>query len=115
MIGIARNYASSTPFTAYGAFATPASASAEGDPGSLTTNIVTVNGVGGVEPYTYSWMKLSGDDVTVSSSTSSVVTFSASGSNGDEKEANYRCTVTDDALATVTVDVSSFFLFGTIL
>jgi len=113
MIGIAKNFASTTAFTAYNAFATPAGALVNGPAGSLTSNLITINAVGGSEPYSYAWIKLSGDDVSISSTTNEAVTFSASGSNGDEKSATYRCTITDNLTAVVTVDVNSFFFFGT--
>lgn len=115
MIGVSKNFAATTPFVAYGAFASPDNALTTGPAGGLTSNSVTINAVGGDEPYSYQWLKLSGDDVSISSETSNIVYFSASGSNGTEKFASYRCTVTDDSLNELEVDVSTAFFFGTIL
>jgi hypothetical protein len=111
MIGIAKNYAATAPFVAYNAFATPLRVDVMGDSGGLTSNLLTINAVGGTAPYTYAWIKLSGDDISISSTTSEIVSFSASGSNG-EKSAIYRCTVTDVPLAVSIVDVNILFLFG---
>ena len=112
MIGASKTVAATTPTVVFNAFATPAEGSAQGDPGALTTNQVLVNAVGGSEPYVFSWLKLSGDDVTVSSASSSTVEFYASGGDGTTKSALYRCTVTDAVLSAIDVNVNVFFVFG---
>jgi hypothetical protein len=113
MIGVAKNFAATVASTTYSAFVTPFEAVAIGPPGSLTTNTVTINVSGGAPPYTYAWLKLIGDDITVADTTAASVTFSASGANGDGKLAVFRCTVTDNALDEVFVDVNVSFSFGT--
>jgi hypothetical protein len=113
MIGLAKAYAATAPSAGFSAFSFPTSLSVSGPPGSLTTPQTTVNVNGGVEPYVYSWIKLSGANVTVSDSASNTVSFSASGSNGLELNAVYQCTITDDALSVLTVEASSNFQFGT--
>jgi hypothetical protein len=74
--------------------------------GTVTTNSVTVTPSGGTSPYTYAWTKVSGDTFTVTSPTAAATTFSVTLGSGGLASAIYRCTVTDDASATYTVDVS---------
>jgi hypothetical protein len=74
---------------------------------SGTTSSTTVTPSGGTAPYTYAWALLTGDTLTVNSPTAATTTFTATGlTSGQSKSATYRCTVTDSAALTATVDVS---------
>ena len=91
----------------------PKAAAKSGPPGSLTTGFVTCSVQNEVPPVSYLWEKVSGDDVAVSSTTSSTVKFSATGSEGQRKTAVFKCTATDsDGVPNVDSDtVSVSFLF----
>lgn len=81
---------------------------------SVTTNSTTVTPSGGTAPYTYSWAHIAGDSaVSVSNPTAATVTFSANVFKNQEKEATFRCTVTDAVLATTTVDVVAYLSYST--
>ena len=72
----------------------------------VTSNSVTVTATGGTAPYTYAWTRVSGDSApTPSSYTAAGVYWSASVGRDQERTATWRCTVTDAALDTATVDV----------
>ena len=76
---------------------------------SVTTGSVTVTPSGGSAPYTYAWTNVSGTTATVNSATSATTTFTrnAAGSNGGTNYTGvYRCTVTDSAARTASVDVT---------
>ena len=77
---------------------------------SATTSSTTVTPSGGTAPYTYSWAKVSGDTVTITSPTAATTTFSKSGMGvGDTFSGTYRCTVTDSTSGTpltATADVT---------
>lgn len=82
--------------------------------GPFTTGAVTVTPSGGTPGYSYSWARLSGDaTISISSSTVANPTWSASGTAPATKAATWRCTVTDAAAATVTVDVTVTIVFNT--
>lgn len=91
----------------------PKLAGATGSPGSLTSGNVSCSVQNGVEPISYLWEKVSGDDIAVSSTTSATVKFSATGSEGQRKTAVFKCTATDsDGVPNVDSDtVSVSFLF----
>ena len=80
--------------------------------GSITSNIDTASGAGGVAPYTYAWTYVSGDSYTINFPASAVTTFTTFLGSGNSKSGVYRCTVTDSASntasATVTIDFESF-------
>jgi hypothetical protein len=92
------------------ATASPTSLYEAGDTGTITSNSTTVTPNGGTSPYTYSWSKVSGDTLTVTSPTAATTTFSTSGlGEGNFVAATYRCTVTDSTTPTAltaTADVS---------
>lgn len=74
---------------------------------SLTTASVTVTPSGGTGPYTYSWVKQSGDTITADSTTAATTTFSATGlASPESRTAVFRCTATDSASLTASVDVT---------
>lgn len=96
--------------------------SATASPGSVDENIVipdedlastvisdavTVTAAGGTAPYTYAWSRMSGSSsVAVTSPTAATTTFEAVIYRGLSRSAVFRCTVTDAAMDTATVDVS---------
>lgn len=95
--------------------ASPGSASGAVTDNNLFVNVVsngvTVTPTGGTGPYTYLWTKVSGDSaVTVSNSTAASVTFSATVPRDQERNAVYRCTVTDSLAASAFVDVYVFLI-----
>jgi hypothetical protein len=71
-------------------------------PGAPVSDPVTCTPDGGTAPYSYLWERVSGDVVTIDSSTSAETTFSFVNSSGSfvMKTGVYRCRVTD---ATATV------------
>jgi hypothetical protein len=71
-----------------------------------TTASVTVTPTGGTATYTYAWTKVSGDSLTVNSSTSATTTFTGSVASFSSLHSVYRCTVTDSLALTATADVS---------
>ena len=78
------------------------SASASGTGGGpFTTNSITVTASGGTAPYTYSWSKVSGDTMTISSSTAATVSWTDSGTAPSSLNSVWKCTVTDSASRTV--------------
>lgn len=62
-------------------------------PGPATTGNCTTTPIGGVEPYSYLWQKVSGDTITVNNPTSAVTKFT---SFGPADSSVYRCRVTDN-------------------
>lgn len=76
---------------------------------SNATTVSTANGSGGAK--TYSWSKVSGDTVTVTSPTSNVTTFSATVAQFSSKSAVYRCTV-NDGTYTATTDVDIYLEYS---
>lgn len=74
--------------------------------GSDSPGNVTVTPTGGTAPYTYAWSHVSGDSaVQVLSPSAATTAFIANVGKNQTKAATKRCTVTDAALATTTVDV----------
>lgn len=73
--------------------------------GLVASDTIGVTPSGGVAPYTYSWALLSGFAMTISNPTNAASYFSATVPGGVTRSAVYRCTVTDAASATATVDV----------
>lgn len=78
---------------------------------SATSAAVAVTAVGGTPGYTYAWTHVSGStDVTVTSVSAASTTFGVSGmTDGATKSAIKRCTITDSAAATYTLDVAVQF------
>lgn len=78
---------------------------------SATSGSVTVTATGGTPGYTYAWTHVSGStDVTVTSASAAATTFGVTGlSDGATKSAIKRCTITDAAAATYTLDVAVQF------
>lgn len=100
----------STASTALTAFASPSSVSGSDDDqnGSATTNTTTVTPSGGTGGFTYAWTFASGGSgISITSSTSASTTFSSTSLTvGEVRSGIARCTVTDGAATTFTVDVS---------
>lgn len=72
-----------------------------------TTAPAVVTATGGTAPYTYSWAYVSGDSaIYPASPTSNSSYFSGVVYQYDILNAVWRCTVTDAAMDTVTVDVN---------
>lgn len=68
---------------------------------------IVITAGGGTGGYTYAWARQSGDaTIGIGSATSSTPTWSASGTAPSSKSAVWRCTVTDSAAHTATVDVT---------
>jgi len=111
-VGIAKNFGASVAAAGLVAFITPNPSASNTPPGSATSPLTTCNVNGGTPPYTFLWSKVSGDDISISSTTDQSVTFSASGSNGEIKTATYKCVVTDDVAANAEDTVLVRFIFG---
>ena len=75
--------------------------------GSVTTNTVTVTPSGGTSPYTYAWTWFSGGTgITITSPSAATTDFSGLVSSTTPiRSGTARCTVTDSASRTTTVDV----------
>ena len=70
---------------------------------TINTAAVTCTPTGGLNPYTYSWVKQSGDTITANQPTSASCAFQASGMAEEEvRSAVFRCTVTDTLGTAVT-------------
>jgi len=110
-VGSLKARASTGAIATFSAWLTPSSVEVIAPPGSATSPTVTVNANAGVEPYNYSWLKLSGAPITISNDTSDMVTFSAQISNGVFQQSVWRVTVEDDVAATTTADITVTFSF----
>lgn len=86
----------------------PGAASSSGTGASQTTGSVTVTPTGGSTPYTYAWTWASGGSgITITSAAAASTTFSATGLGDPEtRTGTARCTITDNAAATKTLDVA---------
>lgn len=74
--------------------------------GSDTPSQVTITASGGTGPYTYAWTHLSGDSaIQVVNPTGATTGFVANLGKNQSKSATKRCTITDAAMASVTVDI----------
>ena len=74
---------------------------------TVTSDPVTVTASGGTSPYTYSWVRQSGSTMSATAATSATTSFSRSLAVNGTASAVWRCTVTDAASATATVDVTA--------
>lgn len=111
-LGALKALGSTSAIANYAAWLVPSGVNVSSPPGSATSGTVIVKVNGGVPPYTsYSWIKLSGDPITISDDTSDMVTFSAQISNGPFQEAIWRVTVEDTSMATTTADITVTFEF----
>jgi hypothetical protein len=111
MMGASKGVMSTAPTIAYDVYITPNPAIRFGFNGSLTTGNVTANAENGLEPYTYAWSFVSGDtSISISSTTSEVVTFSASGTD-ENKQAVWKCAVTDASPAVLEDTLTVTFIF----
>jgi hypothetical protein len=74
---------------------------------SVNSGQVTATPSGGQVPYTYAWVKQSGDDISAANSVSAITSFQATGMAIDEtRNAVFRCTCTDSLGSSATADVS---------
>ena len=73
----------------------------------VTTDIATVTVHGGTAPYTYSWAQTSGDSMFYTKPAANTVCFYDHLFVGAYEIATFRCTVTDAASATCTVDITA--------
>lgn len=89
------------------ASASPSSVSISSSSSSQTTGTITASQSGGTPAYTYAWTWLSGGTgLTINSPAAAATTVSATGlSDGETRTGTLRCTVTDSASHTSTVDV----------
>ena len=70
--------------------------------GTTTSDTVTAVPSGGIGPFTYSWARVSGDDVIVpTSSTNATTAFRTFLQEDDAFSASFVCTVTDTATGAV--------------
>ena len=90
------------------ATASVSSLSKTGTTASLTTASTTITPTGGSTPYTYAWTRISGSTlIAADSASAATTTFTGTTlASGTTYSAVFRCTVTDNAAATKTVDVN---------
>lgn len=79
---------------------------------TVTTDSTTASPVNGASPYTYAWTQISGDaNWSISNATAATTAFTHTSSTLDTVfNAVFRCTITDNASATATVDVNASVL-----
>lgn len=87
--------------------------------GSATSNAVVITATGGTAPYSYAWTIITytnGTSPTVGSPASATTTFTQTNlAAGDVDTATFRCTVTDSASNSTTVDVDASFVDTSLL
>lgn len=100
--GAARNL-----FGTLSASVSPSSITKTDTTATIVTSSATVTPTGGTSPYTYSWARIAGSTaIAATSATAATTTFTGTGLvSGTTYDATFRCTVTDSAAATKTVDV----------
>lgn len=76
--------------------------------GYCATGDVTITPSGGVAPFTYAWVKLSGNG-SVNNPSGSTTSFFDNLANGAITTGTFRCTVTDALGSTTTVDEAATF------
>jgi hypothetical protein len=85
----------------------PSPVTKTGRTATITTGNVTATPTGGLAPYTYAWVKQSGDDINITAPSSAVTAFRADGMSVDEvRTAVFRCTCTDALSTTDSEDVT---------
>jgi hypothetical protein len=85
----------------------PSPATRTGQLATITTANVTATPAGGLAPYTYAWVKQSGDDINAVSPSSAVTRFRADGMSAPEtRTAIFRCTATDSLSTSDSEDVT---------
>lgn len=102
--------------SAHTASALPDTVSGSGDPAFpsgvllVTTNPTHVTVTGGIGPFTYQWVRVSGGAMDATSPTSPSTSFNASLSPLTTRQATWQCHVTDTAtgFVAVTNPVSAF-------
>lgn len=77
--------------------------------GTATTESVTTTPTGGTAPYTYAWVKTSGEG-TILNPNNATTRFSHSLANEDEATGIFECTVTDSLGATASATATASFL-----
>lgn len=83
------------------------SISKSGSLATLSTGAVTATPTGGQTPYTYSWFKVDGGDISATSPNAASTQFQATGlSVGETRTAQFRCTAQDVFGSTESQDVS---------
>jgi hypothetical protein len=100
--GAARNL-----FGTLAASVAPSSRTKTDTSATIVTDSVTVTATGGTAPYTYAWTRIAGSAlIAATSTTAATTTFTGTTLvSGTTYDATFRCTVTDAAAATKTVDV----------
>jgi hypothetical protein len=74
---------------------------------TVTSANVTATPASGQTPYTYAWVKQSGESISATNPTSAITAFQATGMIVDEtRNAVFRCTCTDHLGSSATADVS---------
>jgi hypothetical protein len=74
---------------------------------NVNSGQITATPSGGQVPYTYAWVKQSGDSISATNPTSAITSFQATGMAVDEtRNAVFRCTCTDTFGSSATADVS---------
>ncbi|WP_036109933.1 PKD domain-containing protein [Lysobacter capsici] len=84
-------------------------------PGSMNVGAgnYTVSGSGGTGALSYSWARIGGDVINISSTTAQTVSWSASIPKNTSKSATFRCTVTDTAGQSAFHDVTVYLDYFT--
>jgi hypothetical protein len=98
--------------TGFRATASPTTASGITDAATITSQSTTASPINGTAPYTYSWAWVSGGTgLSIGSASAATTSFSGNSFALDEvREGVARCTITDNASATATVDVAVYLL-----
>ena len=96
-----------------GLVASPTSVSKTSLSPTVDTPNVTVTPTGGQAPFTYAWVRLSGDG-SVLSPTFATTQFREVFGSPDTATGTFRCTVTDAYGSTATADVGATFTYVTI-
>ena len=113
MIGSAIGAFASTRVTTpkYQASTIPGAVFVQSRAGSASSGLVTVNTVNGVGPYEYEW-SITGSDISISSTDTESVTFTASGgatSFIETAKVDVKDTGNNDEIATARVNVTFLF------